>query len=58
MVLTNGEIQSKKRFTFTWDNETKDIYTEHMARKVRPTIDSKRVPVGDYDTLPFGHEQL
>ena len=53
-VLNDLTLKSAKRHQFVWNEKTKDIETRYIARTVRKTIDSKRAPVGEYDTVPFG----
>ena len=55
MVLTNRSIKSEERYTFKTDSKTRTIRTDHLGRTVKLTIDSKRGPSGEYDTLPFGY---
>ena len=55
MVLDDKLIKSKERHTFKTDNKTRTIRTDHLGRTVKLTIDSKRGPSGEYDTLPFGY---
>ena len=51
-VLEGKEIQSEKRFMFKTKN--REISTEHLDRKIRSTLDSKRMPIGSDDSVPFG----
>ena len=53
MVLNTTKIQSKERFQFRWDTQTKDIVTTHISRSTRSKINEKRT-VDGLDTLPFG----
>ena len=53
MVLNTTKIQSKERFQFKWDAQTKDIVTTHISRSIRSTINEKRT-IDGLDTLPFG----
>ena len=53
MVLKiTTKIESKKRFQFKWDAQTKDIVTTHISRSMRSTINEKKT--NGLDTLPFG----
>ena len=53
MVLTiTIKFESKKRFQFKWDAQTKDIVTTHISRSMRSTINEKTIH--GLDTLPFG----
>ena len=45
MVLEKTKLKSEKRYTFTWDNHTKDIKTDYVSRTVRTTVDSKRIEI-------------
>ena len=56
VVLKNNKIESEKRFQYTWDGKSKDIQTRYVSRSVQSTIDTKRTPVDNYDTYPFGYE--
>jgi hypothetical protein len=47
------QIQSKERFQFKWDSQTKDIITTHISRSIRSTINEKRT-IDGVDTKPFG----
>ena len=55
MVLNDKSIKSEERYTFKTDNKTRTIRTDQLGRTVKLTIDSKRAPSGEYDTLPFGY---
>ena len=54
MVLNNETLQTIPRFTFAWENVSKDVITKMIARSVRSTIGEKRTIVG-YDTVPYGY---
>ena len=54
MVLSDLTLTSAKRHQFVWNEKNKNIETRYIARTVRKTIDSKRVAVGPYETVPFG----
>ena len=57
MVLKGDSLESEKRYQFTWNSSTKDIETRNISRKIRSTLDSKRIIVeGSYDTVPIGYE--
>ena len=36
------QIQTKERFQFKWDTQSKDIITTHISRSIRSTINEKR----------------
>ena len=55
MVLDDKSIKSAERYTFKTDNKTRTIRTDHLGRTVKLTVDSKRAPSCEYDTLPFGY---
>ena len=55
MVLENDTLESAERFQFIW-NKDKEIETRYITRKVRNTMDSKRVVLDNHFTLPFGYE--
>ena len=55
MVLNKKSIKSEERYTFKTDSKTRTIRTDLLGRTVKLTIDSKRSPSGEYDTLPFGY---
>ena len=46
----------KKRFRFSWNENTKDIVTKHMSRTVQVTVDTKRTVLCDYTATPFGNK--
>ena len=54
MVLENETLKSESRYQFTWNKTTKDIETKYVSRSASSTIDSKRIILDNYDTLPFG----
>ena len=54
MVLDDLTLKSAKRHQLVWNEKTKDIETRYISRTVRKTIDSRRTPVGKFDTVPFG----
>ena len=54
MVLKHETIETEKRFQFVWDQETKQIKTIWMSRKIQPTIHTKRC-VDGMDTKPYGY---
>ena len=56
MVLNNTSINSEDRYTFRWDQKSKDVITKFIGRSIRSTVSSKRTIVA-YDTLPFGYEK-
>ena len=57
MVLnTTMSIESKKRFQFKWDTNTKDILTKYVSRSIKSTVKEKRT-IDGFDTLPFGYQQ-
>ena len=47
------QIQTKERFQFKWDTQSKDIITTHISRSIRSTINEKRT-IDGLDSLPFG----
>jgi hypothetical protein len=55
MVFENDCMESSERFQFIW-NKDKEIETRYITRKVRNTMDSKRVVLDNHFTLPFGYE--
>ena len=57
-VFENSYIDSVPRFMFNWDTATKDIKTVYVSRRVRTTANEKRMCVSDYNTLPFGHQDI
>jgi hypothetical protein len=56
MVLNDEEIESERRYQFTWNQKSKDIETRYISRTVQSTIDSKRIVLDDNNTVPFGYE--
>ena len=56
IVLENKTLESEKRYQFAWNNSTKDIETKYVSRSVKSTMDSKRIILDNYDSLPFGYE--
>ena len=57
MVLNDGIIETKERFNFRWDNNTKDVRTIYIGKSLRSTVCEKRV-IDGYDTKPFGFSIL
>jgi hypothetical protein len=55
MVLENDTLESAERFQFIW-NSNREIETRPIKRKVRNTMDSKRIVLDNHFTLPFGYE--
>ena len=55
MVLNNKSIKSEERYTFKTDSTTRTIRSDYLGRTVKSTIDSKRAPSREYDTLPCGY---
>ena len=41
MVLNDGIIETKERFNFRWDNNTKDIRTIYIGKSLRSTVSEK-----------------
>ena len=59
MVLNDTTIETKERFQFRWNDETKDIVTKFIPKKIRSTIAEKRDNNNNnYDTLPFGYSVI
>ena len=56
MILKNEVIETDKRFQFVWDQETKQIRTVYMSRKIQSTIHTKRF-IDGIDTKPYGFEE-
>ena len=56
MVLNDGIIETKERFNFRWDNNTKDVRTIYIGKSLRSTVSEKRMLDG-YDTKPFGYSE-
>ena len=56
MVLSNGTLKSDERYTFTWNKSTKDIETKYISRTIKNTMDSKRIVLDNYDTVPIGYK--
>ena len=56
IVLENETLTSEKRYQFTWNKTTKDIETKYVSRSASSTIDSKRILLDNYDTLPMGYK--
>jgi len=56
IVLKDIKLESAERFQFSWDNKTKDVETKYVSRTVKPTVDTKRIVLDNYDTLPFGYQ--
>ena len=56
IVLENKTLESEKRYQFTWNKSTKDIETKYVSRSVKSTMDSKRIILDNYDSIPFGYE--
>jgi hypothetical protein len=57
MVLKDVKLVSEKRYQFTWNSHTKDIETKYLSRTVQSTVDTKRILLDNYDTLPFGYQK-
>jgi hypothetical protein len=56
MVLNDEQIESAKRYQFTWNKQTKDVETRYVSRTVKGTLDSKRLVLDDNSTVPFGYD--
>ena len=56
MVLDNGTLKSPERYSFAWNKTTKDIETKYISRTIKTTMDSKRIVLDNYDTVPFGYK--
>ena len=56
LIIKEHSLESEPRFTFTWDKSCKDVKTVDIKRAIRSTINSKRMVVDNFDTLPFGHQ--
>ena len=56
IVLENETLKSERRYQFTWNKTTKDIETKYVSRSASSTIDSKRILLDNYDTLPMGYK--
>jgi hypothetical protein len=54
MVLNQETLLTIPRFTFAWENVSKDVITKFIARSVRSTIGEKRT-IDGYDTVPYGY---
>ena len=54
MVLNQETLQTIPRFTFAWEDVTKDVITKMIAGSVRSTIGEKRT-IDGYDTVPYGY---
>ena len=54
MVLNQETLQTIPRFTFAWEDVSKDVITKMIARSVRSTIGEKRT-IDGYDTVPYGY---
>ena len=57
MVLNTtagATMESKKRFQFKWDTNTKDIVAKYVSRSIKSTVKEKR-NIDGFDTLPFGY---
>ena len=55
--LKNVPLKSEERYQFTWNKTSKDIETKYLSRTVNSTINTKRILLENYDTLPFGYEE-
>ena len=42
MVLNDGIIETKERFNFRWDNNTKDVRTIYIGKSLRSTVSEKK----------------
>jgi hypothetical protein len=51
-VLNGEKLESEKRFMFKTINH--EIQTKELSRQIRGTLDSKRVLISGYDSVPFG----
>jgi hypothetical protein len=52
-AILNGEtLESEKRFMFKTINH--EIQTKELSRQIRGTLDSKRMLISNYDSVPFG----
>ena len=47
IVLKDIKLESEKRYTFRWNEKTKDIETQYMSRTVRTTVYTKRNVLSD-----------
>ena len=54
MIVKNEVIETDKRFQFVWDQETKQIRTIYMSRKIQTTLHTK-ILVDSIDTKPYGY---
>ena len=52
MVFENKTLESYERHQFKWNTKTKDKETKQVKRKIRCTLDSKRL-IDGLDTKPF-----
>ncbi len=57
-VFENSYIDSENRFMFNWDSATKEVKTVYVSRRVRTTANEKRMCVDNFNTLPFGHQEI
>ena len=48
-----------KRFTFKWEEDTKDVITKYIERTIKSTAHEKRdIDINDkYNTLPYGYKK-
>ena len=56
LVLNNTIIQSEERYTFIWDNTTKDVVTQFLSRSIRSSVHST-ITTDGFDTLPRGYKK-
>ena len=60
--IDNGNENRKtaKRFTFKWEEETKDVITKYIERTIKSTAHEKRDIDNNnkYNTLPYGYNKL
>ena len=49
-------MESKKRFQFKWDTNTKDIVTKYVSRRFISTVKEKRT-IDGFDTKPSGYQE-
>ena len=51
-------MKTAKRFTFKWEEDTKDVITTYIERTIKSTAHEKRdIDINKYNTLPYGYKK-
>ena len=60
--MTDGKsenMKTAKRFTFKWEEDTKDVIIKYIERRIKSTAHEKRdIDINNkYNTLPYGYKK-